>query len=56
VTINEFTIQGVSKGADDCCKVHMQVESEGRVYYGFGASTDIVTASIDAYIDCINKI
>ena len=56
VTINEFTIQGVTKGSDDCCKVHMQVESEGRVYYGFGASTDIVTASIEAYVDCINKM
>ncbi|MBQ5984469.1 MAG: 2-isopropylmalate synthase [Bacteroidales bacterium] len=56
VTINEFTIQGVTKGSDDCCKVHMQVESEGRLYYGFGASTDIVTASIEAYVDCINKM
>ncbi|MBR4756145.1 MAG: 2-isopropylmalate synthase, partial [Bacteroidales bacterium] len=56
ITINEFTIQGVTKGSDDSCKVHMQVESEGRVYYGFGASTDIVTASIDAYVDCINKM
>ena len=56
VTINEFTIQGVTKGSDDCCTVHMQVENEGRVYYGFGASTDIVTASIEAYVDCINKI
>ena len=56
LTINEYTIQGVSKGSDDCCKVHMQVEHEGRIYYGFGASTDIVTASIEAYVDCINKI
>ena len=56
LTINEYTIQGVSKGSDDCCKVHMQVENEGRIYYGFGASTDIVTASIEAYVDCINKI
>ena len=55
VTINEFTIQGVSRGADDCCKVHMQVECDGRLYYGFGSSTDIVTASVDAYMDCINK-
>ena len=55
ITINEFTIQGVSRGADDCCKVHMQVECDGRLYYGFGSSTDIVTASVDAYIDCINK-
>ncbi len=56
LTINEFTIQGVTKGSDDTCKVHMQVENEGRIYYGFGASTDIVTASIEAYIDCLNKI
>ncbi len=55
ITINEFTIQGVTKGADDCCKVHMQVEHEGTLYYGFGTSTDIVTASIEAYVDCINK-
>jgi len=56
VTINEFTIQSITRGSDDSCKVHMQVESEGKVYYGFGASTDIVTASIDAYVDCLNKI
>ena len=56
VTLTEFTIQGVTKGSDDCCKVHMQVEHEGRVCYGFGASTDIVTASIEAYVDCINKL
>ena len=56
ITINEFTIQGISKGSDDCCKVHMQVAYEGHIFYGFAASTDIVTASIDAYVDCINKI
>ena len=56
ITINEFTIQGISKGSDDCCKVHMQVEYEGHIFYGFAASTDIVTAYIDAYVDCINKI
>ena len=36
-------------------KVHMQVEYDGHVYYGFGANTDIVAASVEAYIDCINK-
>ena len=56
MTINEFTIQGITKGSDDSCKVHMQVESDGKVYYGFGASTDIVSASVEAYVDCINKI
>ncbi len=55
MTLKEFTIQAISKGSDDVGKVHMQVEYEGSVYYGFGANTDIITASVEAYIDCINK-
>ena len=55
MTLKEFTIQAISKGSDDVGKVHMQVEYEGSIYYGFGDNTDIVTASVEAYIDCINK-
>ena len=55
MTLKEFTIQAISKGSDDTGKVHMQVEYDGSIYYGFGANTDIVTASVEAYIDCINK-
>ena len=55
MTLKEFTIQAISKGSDDVGKVHMQVEYDGHVYFGFGANTDIVTASVEAYIDCINK-
>lgn len=55
MTLKEFTIQAISKGSDDVGKVHMQVEYDGHIYYGFGANTDIVAASIEAYIDCINK-
>ena len=55
MTLKEFTIQAISKGSDDVGKVHMQVEYDGQMYYGFGANTDIVTASVEAYIDCINK-
>ncbi len=55
MTIREFTIQAISKGSNDVGKVHMQVEYAGSLYYGFGANTDIVTASVEAYIDCINK-
>ena len=55
MVLKEFTIQAISKGSDDVGKVHMQVEYDGHVYYGFGANTDIVTASVEAYIDCINK-
>jgi len=33
----------------------MQVEYDNQIYYGFGANTDIIAASVEAYIDCINK-
>ncbi len=55
MTLREFTIQAISRGSDDVGKVHMQVENEGLVYYGFGANTDIVAASVEAYVDAINK-
>ena len=55
MTLKEFTIQAINKGSDDVGKVHMQVEYDGHMYYGFGANTDIVAASVEAYIDCINK-
>ena len=55
MVLKEYTVQAITKGSDDLGKVHVQVEYDGNLYYGFGANTDIVTASIEAYIDCINK-
>ena len=55
MTLQEFTIQAISRGSDDVGKVHMQVEHQGAIYYGFGANTDIIAASVEAYIDAINK-
>jgi 2-isopropylmalate synthase len=55
MTIQEFLIQAMNKGSDDVGKVHMQVAYDGNIYYGFAANTDIVAASIEAFIDAINK-
>lgn len=55
MTIQEFLIQAISKGSDDTGKVHMQVEYKGNVYYGFSANTDIIAASVEAFVDAINK-
>jgi 2-isopropylmalate synthase len=55
MTLKEFTIQAINKGSDDLAKVHQTVEYAGHTYYGFAANTDIVTASVEAYIDAINK-
>lgn len=53
--IEEFLIQAINKGSDDTGKVHMQVEHEGAVYYGFSANTDIIAASVEAFINAVNK-
>lgn len=55
MVLQEFTIQAINRGSDDVGKVHMQVKYDGNIYYGFGANTDIVAASLEAYIDAINK-
>jgi 2-isopropylmalate synthase len=53
--IQEFLIQAIDHGSDDTGKVHMQVEYNGVYYYGFSANTDIVAASVEAFIDAVNK-
>jgi len=56
VRIEEFLIQAITRGSDDLGKVHMQVEHKSVVYYGFSASTDIITASVEAFIDAMSQI
>ena len=55
MTIQEFLIQAINKGSDDVGKVHMQVEYKGNMYYGFSANTDIIAASVEAFVDAVNK-
>lgn len=55
MTIQEFLIQAIDRGSDDVGKVHMQVEYNESMYYGFSANTDIIAASVEAFIDAINK-
>jgi 2-isopropylmalate synthase len=56
ITLEEFLVQAITRGSDDVGKVHIQIENKGNIYYGFSANTDIVTASVEAYIDAISKI
>jgi 2-isopropylmalate synthase len=56
VVLEEFLIQAITKGSDDVGKVHIQVDYENKIYYGFGAHTDIITASAEAFIDALNKV
>ena len=56
VRLEEFLIQAITRGSDDLGKVHVQVEHKGNTYYGFATNTDIVTASVEAFLDALGKI
>ena len=54
--LEEYLVQAVTRGIDDLGKVHVQIENKGRNYSGFSGNTDVMTASVEALIDAINKI
>ena len=56
IRLEEYLVQAITGGTDDVGKVHIQIEHGGDIYYGFSANTDIVTASVEAYINAISKI
>jgi len=49
-------VQAITRGSDDIGKVHMQIEYNDSIFHGFGAHTDIITASVEAYLDAVNKL
>lgn len=56
ITLEEYLVQAITRGTDDVGQVHIQIENKGNIYYGFSANTDIVTASVEAYVNAISKI
>jgi 2-isopropylmalate synthase len=56
IRLEEFLVQAITRGSDDVGKVHIEIENRGKQYYGFAGHTDIITASVEAYINAINKI
>jgi len=56
VTIEEFLVQAITRGSDDVGKVHMQIDYDNNIFHGFGANTDIITASVEAFLDAVNKL
>jgi len=56
IILDEFLIQAITRGSDDVGKVHVQIEYEKNMYHGFAAHTDIITASVEAFLDAINKL
>src|SRR3990167_4306665 len=56
VRLEEFLIQAMTGGSEDVGKVHIQVKHKDTIYYGFAADTDIIVASVKAYLDALQKL
>jgi len=54
--LDDFQIQAVTEGREAMGQTVVKLRSGGRIYSGRGISTDIVGASIRAYINALNKI
>ena len=55
-TFDIYNIHSVSEGKDTLGDVTIKLMSGGRTYTGKGLSTDIIEASITAYIKAVNKL
>ena len=54
--LDDFQIQAVTEGREAVGSAVVRLRSEGKLYAGRGVSTDIIGASIYAYINALNKI
>jgi 2-isopropylmalate synthase len=52
----EFSVTSVTAGIDAIGEVTIRIESEGMIYTGRGADTDIIVASAKAYINALNRL
>lgn len=54
--LDDFQIQSVTEGKEAMGSAIVKLRSNGKVYAGNGISTDIISASIRAYVSALNKI
>lgn len=54
--LDDFQIQSVTEGKEAMGSALVKLRSNGKVYAGKGVSTDIISASIRAYVSALNKI
>ncbi len=54
--LDDFQIQAVTEGRGAVGEALVKLRADGRLYSGRGVSTDIIGASIRAYLSALNKI
>ena len=53
--LEEFHIRAATPGKDALGEAHVSVRFDDRLYNGTGASTDIIEAAVQAYLNAVNK-
>lgn len=54
--LDDFQIQAVTEGREAMGSTLVKLRSNGKLFSGQGVSTDVIGASIRAYVDAVNKI
>ena len=54
--LQDYRIEAVTKGKDALGDVSLKLKAKGKVVTAHGSSTDIIEASVRAYINALNKI
>ena len=54
--LDDFQIKSVTEGREAMGSALVKLRSGGKLYSGNGISTDIIGASIRAYVTALNKI
>ena len=54
--LDDFQIQAVTEGREAMGSALVRLREDGKLYSGKGISTDIIGASIHAYLNALNKI
>ena len=50
-----YSVKGITGGTDALGEVAVTVEENGKVVMGYGTDTDIIMASVRAYLNALNK-
>jgi 2-isopropylmalate synthase len=53
--LHEYNLRSVSGGKDALGEVSLEIDVDNRTFHGKGVSTDVIEASVHAYLQALNK-
>ncbi len=56
LTLEDYALNAVTEGKDAQGEARVKIKNENKLFSGRGLSTDVVQASVEAYVDAVNKL